>query len=267
MDFLKRSIAPISQEAWDELDEEATKTLKNVLSGRKVVDFTGPKGWNFDALTEGTLDLVDGTPVEGVYYGTRKVTPMTEIRVPFQMPVWALDDITRGSKTVDHTPVQEAARKAAMFEDMAIYYGIEQSRTIGLLSDTDHKPMDMKLDDDAIAETITKAIQTLKDANVDGPYALVAPYPLWTKIESSAKTGYPLKKRVKKLVEKYVLTSQVDACFLISLRGGDNELVIGQDFSIGYQSTDGKDVNLYITETFTFKNYSPETIVTFKLKK
>lgn len=267
MDFLKRTIAPIPQEAWEELDEEATKVLKNALSGRKVVDFTGPKGWNYDALSEGTLDLVDGTPVDGVYYGTRKVTPMTEIRVPFKMPIWALDDIARGNKTVDHAPVQEAARKAAMFEDMAIYYGIEQAQMIGLLSDTDNKPLDMKLDDDAIVETLTKAIQVLKDANVDGPYALVAPYALWTKIESSAKGGYPLKKRVNKVVEKYVLSSQIDACFLISLRGGDNELVIGQDFSIGYQSTEGSDVNLYITETLTFKNYSPETTVAFKLKK
>lgn len=267
MDFLKRSIAPIPQAAWDELDEEAAKALKNVLSARKVVDFTGPMGWHFDALSEGTLNLVNGTPVKDVSFGTRKVTPMTEIRVPFKMPIWALDDIGRGSKTVDHRPIQQAARKAAEFEDMAIYFGIEPAKIVGLLSDTDHKPMEMKLDDDAIVETLTKAVQTLKDADVDGPYALVAPYALWNKVQSSAKASYPLKKRVGKVVDKVVLSSQMDAAFLISMRGGDNELVIGQDFSVGYQSTDGKDVNLYITETFTFKNYSPETILPFKLKK
>lgn len=266
MDFLKRTLAPIPMEAWSELDEEARKALNSAVSARKVVDMQGPRGWDYSALTEGTLALADGSPVDGVNYGMRKVTPLTEIRVPFTMPIWALDDIARGSKTVDHTPVQEAARKAALFEDIAIYFGIEDARIVGLISESNNKVIDVKLEDDAIIEAIANAEKTLIEQNIAGPYALVAPFPLYNKIMSSATT-YPLKKRVQCLIDKIVLSPQVNACMVISMRGGDNELVLGQDFSLGYLSSTTADVTFYITETMTFMCYTPQALVPFCVVK
>ncbi|MFP4384960.1 MAG: encapsulin, partial [Spirochaetia bacterium] len=32
MDFLRRSLAPISQEAWDEIDDQAKKVFKTLLT-------------------------------------------------------------------------------------------------------------------------------------------------------------------------------------------------------------------------------------------
>ena len=52
---------------------------------------------------------------------------------------------------------------------------------------------------------------------------------------------------------------------LVALRGGDNELIVGQDFSIGYQSHTNTEVNFYLTETFTFRVQAPEAIVPFKI--
>lgn len=260
MDFLKRTLAPIPKEAWSELDEEARKVLMCAISARKIVDMTGPLGWGYAALSEGTLELAGGSPVEGLSYGTRKVTPMTEIRVPFTMPIWALDDIARGCKTVDYTPVQDAARKAALFEDMSIYFGVEDTGIVGLMSEAENKAIDVKLEDDAIVEAVVSAKKVLHDIGIGGPYALVAPYPLYNKIISGVKE-YPLKKRVESVVDKIVLSPQLNACMLISTRGGDNELVIGQDFSIGYLSSTLSDVTFYITETLTFKCYNPQAFV------
>lgn len=260
MDFLKRTLAPIPKEAWVELDEEAKKVLLGALSARKIVNMTGPLGWAYAALSEGTLELADGSPVEGLSYGTRKVTPMTEIRVPFTMPIWALDDITRGCKTVDYTPVQEAARKAALFEDMAIYFGVEDTGIVGLMSDAENTAIDIRLEDEAIITALVRAKQALCDKHISGPYVLVAPYPLYNKIMSSLTT-YPLKNRVESIVDKIVLSPQLGACMLISERGGDNELIIGQDFSIGYLSSTLTDVTFYITETLTFKCYNPQAFV------
>jgi len=260
MDFLKRTVAPIPKEAWDELDEEARKALACALSARKVVDMAGPLGWNYCAHSEGQLNLVDGTPVDGVNYGIRQVTPLTEIRVPFTMPICALDDIARGCKTVDHTPVQEAARKAALFEDTAIYFGIENTGITGLIPEAENKALNIKLEDDAIAETIVLAHQVLRDKNIGGPYALVASYPLYNKIMSAVK-AYPLRHRVECLVEKIVLSPQADACMLISTRGSDNELIIGQDFSLGYMSSTATEATFYITETLTFKCYTAQAVV------
>lgn len=260
MDFLKRALAPIPEEAWTELDCEAKKALLSTLSARKIVDMAGPLGWDYSAMSEGTLELADGSPVEGVSYGTRKVTPMTEIRVPFTMPIWALDDIARGCKTVDHKPVQDAARKAALFEDMAIFYGIEDTGMVGLLSETGNQSIDIKLEDEAIVDAIVSAKKTILDQGIDGPYVLVAPYPLYNKIASTVK-DYPLKKYVENLISKIVLSPQLNACMLISMRGGDNELVIGQDFSVGFLSNTPTEATFYITETLTFKCYTPQALV------
>jgi hypothetical protein len=45
MSHLHRHLAPISVEAWAQIDEEAKQTLKTTLAARKLVDFSGPKGW------------------------------------------------------------------------------------------------------------------------------------------------------------------------------------------------------------------------------
>jgi uncharacterized linocin/CFP29 family protein len=47
----------------------------------------------------------------------------------------------------------------------------------------------------------------------------------------------------------------------MSTRGGDFELDIGQDFSIGYLSHSAKTVELYLQETFTFRVLTTEAAV------
>ena len=44
----------------------------------------------------------------------------------------------------------------------------------------------------------------------------------------------------------------LDGGLVLSLRGGDFELTVGQDFSIGYLEHDLETVRLYIEESFTF---------------
>ena len=44
MDNLHRELAPISDAAWSQIEEEATRTLKRHLAGRRVVDVSGPGG-------------------------------------------------------------------------------------------------------------------------------------------------------------------------------------------------------------------------------
>ena len=265
MDILKRSLAPIVPAAWEEIDSQAAGVLKATLAGRKVVDVKGPMGWNYDAASEGTLSLVEESPVEGVNYGIREVLPLVEIRVPFTMPMWDLDDISRGCKIVDFAPVQEAARKAALFEDTAVFQGLEDAGILGLELEADNEAIEMKLDDESIITAIAQAAQTLSARNVTGPYALVCSLPLWTKIQTSSKV-YPLKKRLETIIgDKIVLSSQYETSMLVSLRGGDSELIIGQDFSVVYQSHTNTEVNFFITESFTFRTLAPEAIVPFKL--
>ncbi len=267
MDILKRSLAPIFPAAWDEIDEQAKIALKAVLAGRKVVDVTGPLGWNCDAVSEGTLSLVEKSPVENVNYGIRESLPLVEIRIPFILSMWDVDNISRNSKTVDFTPVIEAARKAALFEDTAIFQGLEEAGILGLEIEADNETVELGLDDESILTAVVEGMTTLNDRSMEGPYALVCSLPLWKKIKTSAK-GYPLLKRIKDALGddcRIVLSPQYETAMLISMKEGNNELVIGQDFSIGYQSHTNTDVSFYITETFTFRTLAPESIVPFKI--
>lgn len=267
MDILKRSLAPIVQDAWNEIDEQARTTIKQVLAGRRVVDVKGPMGWEFNAAPNGTISLAEETPVEGVTYGIRDVLPLVEYRVPFTMPMWDLDDISRGCKTVDFAPVQDAARKAALFEDTAVFQGLEEAWITGLEIEAGNAPINMEFDDESIIEALAHAVQTMADQNVEGPFAFVCPLPLWTKIQTSTKV-YPLKKRIAAIIgeeSRIVLSSQYPTAMLISVRGGDTELTVGQDFSVGYQSHTNTDVNFYITGSFTFRVLAPEAILQFTL--
>jgi uncharacterized linocin/CFP29 family protein len=52
-----------------------------------------------------------------------------------------------------------------------------------------------------------------------------------------------------------------DGAVVMSTRGGDFELIIGQDFSVGYLDHTSTSVLLYLQESFTFRVLSPEAAV------
>ena len=53
MNDLLREQAPISAQAWAEIDAEAKRTLKTLLAARRLVDFEGPLGWAAAAVPTG----------------------------------------------------------------------------------------------------------------------------------------------------------------------------------------------------------------------
>ena len=53
----------------------------------------------------------------------------------------------------------------------------------------------------------------------------------------------------------------VSGAVVISQRGDDHELTVGQDFSIGYLDHTATAVRLYLQESFTFRVLSPEAAV------
>ena len=55
MNNLHRELAPISDAAWAEIEEETTRTLKRYLAGRRVVDVPAPSGVGLPAVGTGHL--------------------------------------------------------------------------------------------------------------------------------------------------------------------------------------------------------------------
>jgi uncharacterized linocin/CFP29 family protein len=58
----------------------------------------------------------------------------------------------------------------------------------------------------------------------------------------------------------------VDGAVVMSVRGGDFELTVGQDFSIGYLEHDATSVRLCLLESMTFRVLTPEAAVPLAYK-
>jgi uncharacterized linocin/CFP29 family protein len=89
-----------------------------------------------------------------------------------------------------------------------------------------------------------------------GPYALALGLQAFDELDADSEDGYPLRRRVaESLPEGSLIWAPAiqGGAVLLSIRGGDYELTVGQDLSVGYAVHDRTDVELYLTESFTFR--------------
>jgi uncharacterized linocin/CFP29 family protein len=263
LDLLKRDLAPILPEAFAAVDAEAARVLKLNLAGRKIVDFRGPNGWQMAGVNTGRLELLPAGADPDVHVGIRQVQPLVELRVPIRLPIAELDSVARGATNPDLTAVVRAAEKAAHSEDAAIFNGFGPAGIVGIIAASPHRAHALPADITALPRTILAARETLRQAGVSGPYALVMDVGRTAQLLGTAEDGYPLAKRITQQVldGPLVRASAIQGGVLLSLRGGDYELTVGQDLSIGYAHHDTKTVELYLTESFTFRVLEPAAAV------
>ena len=254
-DLLHRDLAPIVPEAWDEIDREATRVLKLQLIGRKIVDFDGPQGWKCAAVNLGRLDPLDRAPADGVEARLRRVQPLIEVRVPFSLDREVLDGVARGAKTLDLEAVVEAAERAARTEDGAIFNGYAAAAITGIIESSPHSPVALSGAMERFPEALLAALQVLREAGVSGPYALALGDEWYRKVSLTTLTGHPIRRWIEQqILEGPILwTPSVESALLLSVRGGDFQLTVGQDLSVGYSRHDAKTVELFLTESFTFR--------------
>lgn len=263
MDLLKRTLAPINTEGWEEIDSMAKETLETNLSARKAVDVTGPLGMDYTSVNLGRLKLGKSDGVKEVQYGTYQLQPLTETRISFKVKTWELDNLARGAKDIELDEVVNAARKMAQFEEKAIYSGFKDGSITGLTQAAAFSAPKLKKDADAIINAIADGQLQMKQAGVTGGADLIVEPELW-KFLSQPTQGGTLKSIVERQLEGRVIFSEaVSGALLLANRGGDTELIIGQDFSIGYHHHTSEDVFLFLTESFTFRVITPEAVVAF----
>ena len=107
MNNLHRQLAPISEAAWGEIDQEARRTFIRWIAGRRVVDVVGPDGEELAAVRTGHQVCVD-TPFEGVQAHQRQVRQIVELRVPFRVSREAVDAVDRGAQSATGWRAQAA---------------------------------------------------------------------------------------------------------------------------------------------------------------
>jgi uncharacterized linocin/CFP29 family protein len=87
-------------------------------------------------------------------------------------------------------------------------------------------------------------------------------------LAQAAQDGYPIRERVEHFLDgPMVLAPKVDGAVLLSHRGGDYQLSVGQDLSIGYAGHDQDKVYLYLTESFAFRVLERGAAVYLKAKR
>ena len=261
-DILRRDLAPITDGAWNEIERQGARVLKGNLSGRRLVDFLGPFGWQHAAVNLGKLKVAAGTEVDGVAWGLRATLPLVEIRVPFSLRLWDLDDVARGARNPDLDPLTAAARKVAIFEETAIYRGFEGAGIRGLLAASGHAPVPLSPDPNRLTESVESAIVAIQEGEIGGPFALVLGTAPYKSLMIGDPSAYPLRRRLEALATGGIHWSPALAGgAVLSRRGGDFELTVGQDLAIGYKLHDAHEVELYFTESFTFRVLEPAAAV------
>ncbi len=263
MNDLRRELAPIPSGVWEEIDQEARTTLKVTLAGRKIADFEGPLGWQSAAVGLGRTEPLSRAPNAGVAAALRKVRPFVEMRASFELSRRELEDFARGAKDADLQPVKDAARAIAIAEDRAIFHGYAEGRIHGICEAAAEEALTITEDYEHYPGVVAAALAKLRNAGVDGPYAIALGPKCYTGLmQTATRGGFPVIQHVQRLIDGPVIWAPaVDGAAVVSLRGGDFELAVGRDFSIGYQDHSADRVELYIEESFTFGVMAPEAAV------
>jgi uncharacterized linocin/CFP29 family protein len=263
MDILRRSLAPIADAAWKEIFEQSQVVLTSVLSARKFVDVEGPKGWSFAALSTGRIEIPKDQS-GNIEYGIHKVLPLVEVRIPFELDIWELDNVSRGAQDIDLSHMEDAARELARFEESVIYEGLAPANIQGLKSCSIYDTQAFPENGEDILATVTHILAQFHANSIEGPYSLILGQKHW-ELVNSYTNGYPLRKELQTILGgSIVMAPYIEDAYIISERGGDLKMAIGQDISIGYKAANTKTVQLYFTESFTFHIIEPAAVAVFK---
>src|SRR5580700_3392385 len=261
MNNLHRELAPISDVAWAQIEEEITRTFKRYLAGRRVVDVQGPAGAGLSAVGTGHL-LTIAAPRDGVVARQREVKPLVELRVPFELERQAIDDVDRGANDSDWQSLKDAAKRIAYAEDRAIFDGYTAAGIKGIRQGTSNPLKVLPSDVVHYPDVIAEALSQLRLVGVNEPYSVVMGADAYTALSEASDHGYPIIQHIQRLVnEDIIFAPAIAGAFILTTRGGDFELHIGQDISIGYWNHTDTVVRLYLQESLTFLLLTTEAAV------
>ena len=261
MNNLHRELAPISDSAWAQIEEETSRTLKRYLAGRRVVDLKGPAGITLSAVGTGHLRNV-APPSDGVLARQRVVNALVEFRVPFELDRQQIDDVERGADDSDWQPAKDAARLLAFAEDRAIFEGYAASGITGVRNGTSNPIMTLPADVRDYPDAIAQGLSQLRLVGVNGPYSVLLSADAYTGLSETRDHGYPVLEHIRRLIDGEIIWAPaITGAFVLTTRGGDFDLHVGEDVSIGYLSHNDRTVRLYLEETLTFLLLTTEAAV------
>jgi uncharacterized linocin/CFP29 family protein len=265
MNHLLRSHAPISDAGWELLDSEARERLTSALAARKLIDFSGPHGWEHSATNLGRTSPLAKAPSRGVSALKRRVLPLIELRASFELSRAELRDADRGADDMDVSALDKAAHEIAVAENVAVFHGWDGAIT-GIGEASPHEQVKLGDSTEGYPGQVAGAVEQLLCSGITGPYGLALGREQYrTVVETAEHGGYPLLDHLHKILEGPIVWAPgVKGAVVLSLRGGDFVFESGQDLSIGYDSHDNEVVRLYLEESFSFHVATPEAAAVLK---
>jgi uncharacterized linocin/CFP29 family protein len=264
MNNLYRELAPVSDEAWADLSAEVRRTFIANLAARRAVDVIGPAGADLAAVNTGHLATVD-SPGAGVHARLRQAQALVELRAPFDVSRHAVDDVGRGARDADWQPAKEAARRMAFAEDGTVFDGFAAAGVAGIRAASSNPAVALPQEVRDYPNAVAQALTTLRLAGVAGPYVLLLSADAYTAVSETSDHGYPVREHVARVIGDDGEIGWAPALrggLVLSARGGDFELHLGEDLAIGYLHHDAETVTLYLQETLTFLVQTAEAAVT-----
>jgi uncharacterized linocin/CFP29 family protein len=260
MSHLLRSHAPISAAGWELLDGEARERLTPALAARKLVDFSGPHGWEHSATNLGRTSSLAPAPCDGVAGLQRRVLALVEVRADFELSRAELRDADRGADDADLEALDRAAHQMAVAENVAVFHGW-QGAIVGVAEASPHEHLGGT--PEGYPRQVAGAVEQLLRSGIAGPYGLALGREQYREVvETAEHGGYPLLDHLREILAgPLVWAPGVRGAVVLSLRGGDFVFESGQDLSIGYDSHDSEVVRLYLEESFSFHVATPEAAV------
>lgn len=262
MTALLRDLAPFSPAAWAAIDAEARRSLRLFLGARKLVDFTGPLGQTEAAVGTGAVRDMS-TEIQGVRARLRTAQALVELETGFELSRAEISDLDRGGEA-DLGPVVDAARLAAIAEDRLVFDGDGEAGVAGILQSRFHKALPLPEDLTRFISVAGRAVGMLRSAGVDGPYGAAVGHQTYKALlETIDEHGRPALEDLDRLLDGPIVWVQaIDAAAaVLSVRGGDFEIISGTDFAIGYESHTEASVKLYLEESLTFRCITPDAVV------
>ena len=263
---LLRAHAPISDSNWNLLDDEARERLGVALAARKLVDFSGPHGWEHSATNLGRVQTLTRAPCEEVTAVQRRVLPLVEIRAEFAISRAELRDDDRGADDADLEALDRAAHQIAVAENRAVFHGWPEASIAGIAEVSPHQGLQLGNDPSGYPRPVASAVEQLLRNGISGPYALALGNEQYKRVVETAENGgYPLLEHLRKIVEgELVWAPGVEGAIVVSMRGDDFLFESGQDLSLGYLDHDAEVVRFYLEESFSFHVATPEAAVPLK---
>lgn len=265
MKYLNRDQAPFPSHLWEKIDEEAVKSARGLLTGRRFLDLEGPYGVGLTSVEIGADDYCR-QPTEGEAGAViSRAISVPMIRKRFDLSVRRLEAHVTMGEPLNLNALAAAAEAIARREEEFIYYGQEGFHLEGLMNAKgrsrvkrgDWKSLEQALND------VLAAVNALDSNGLYGPYALALEPALYNSLFRRYEGTDMLQvEHLKRLCELGIYKAGIKGGVLVDPRVG--RIVVGQDLMAGYAGNDGIHYQLFLSESLVLTIDEPRAICTLE---